>query len=261
MKKQTFIVLLGAIIMGFIAGYLVVWLTNKPTELEQPDPIEAAPLSENFSVLDVDLITTDGVNLKANYYPSKGTEAETSTILLLHGAYEDSRSWANFKKSAQEKGFAVFTVDLRGHGKSSGEKVFDEAMDYDVDAALTWLQNFQKANTEEISIIGASLGANLALRAGTRYPELKSIILLSPGMSLWEIGIAEAIINYGSRPIMLIAAEEDSYPAGTVQQLGEKALGFPEVHIYPGAAHGTELLDVHPDLTLLMLNWLEGNFY
>ena len=135
--------------------------------------------------------------------------------------------------------------------------MFDESMDQDVDAALTWLQDSPDVSGKQIAIVGESLGANLALRAGARHPEIKSVILLSPGMALWEIHINEAIINYGSRPLLLVATEEDGYPADTVRKLDEQALGNHKLQIYPGAEHGTKMINAHPDLTSLMLNWLQ----
>jgi hypothetical protein len=41
-------------------------------------------------------------------------DSETTTLLLLHGAYAYHRSWSDFIKSAQAEGYAVFTLDLRG---------------------------------------------------------------------------------------------------------------------------------------------------
>lgn len=265
MRKQVLLVLIGAIILGVFSGYLVIRLMNNSTssgpistKSTSATPQEnIATQSTNISSLEVNLLTSDGVSLKASYYPPMNSESEASTLLLLHGAYEDSRSWVDFRKTAQEKGYAVFTVDLRGHGQSGGEKIFDKSMDHDVDAALAWLQDSPDVSGKQIAIAGESLGANLALRAGARHPEIKSVILLSPGMSLWEIGIAEAIVNYGSRPLLLVATEEDSYPADTVQKLDEQALGNHKLQIYPGAEHGTKMFNSDPDLMFLMLTWLQ----
>ncbi len=204
----------------------------------------------------VDLLTIDRVSLQAIYYPPKNLESSPGTLLLLHEAYQDSHSWDDFSQAAQKKNYAVFTVDLRGHGHSGGEKTFDGAMDYDVDAALAWLQTCPDVDKERIAIVGASLGANLALRAGARHPEIKSVVLLSPRMSLWEIGIDEAAINYGSRPLLLIATEQDSYSAATVQKLGQQVRGKHKLQLGAGAEHGTRMMASHPELTSLMLNWL-----
>jgi pimeloyl-ACP methyl ester carboxylesterase len=209
------------------------------------------------STMKVDLTTSDAVHLKATYYSPKNSTVRADALLLLHEAYDDSRSWDSFGKAAQERGYAVLAVDLRGHGQSGGEKTFDSTMDNDVDAALAWLKASPAVNTDRIGIVGASLGANLALRGGARYPEIKSVILLSPGMLLWQIDISKAIVDYGPRPLLLVASKEDAYPAGTVQSLNEQALGYLQLQIYPGTEHGTKMMMPHSDLIPLMLDWLQ----
>ena len=210
-----------------------------------------------ISTMKVNLTTSDGVHLKATYYPPKNSTVRADAILLLHEAYGDSRSWDRFVRVAQERGYAVFVLDSRGHGESGGDKIFDGAMDNDVDAALAWLKAAPNVNSDRIGIVGASLGANLALRGGARYPEIKSVALLSPGILLWQIGIAEAIVDYGPRPLLLVSSKEDAYPAGTVQTLNEQALGYHRLQIYPGAEHGTKMMMPHPDLIPLMLDWFQ----
>jgi dienelactone hydrolase len=131
-------------------------------------------------------------------------------------------------------------------------------MDQDVDEAMHWLR-FTLPKDDQISIIGASVGANLALRAGTRHPRVKPIIMLSPGMQLWEVGITEAITEYENRPLLLVAAQDDAYPYDSVNQLYDPANDTHQLEIYPGAEHGTQLLNSHPELTALMLDWIEQN--
>ena len=252
MRKQVGLIIIFAILVGLLASYLVLNLTSTPNSSEAASTKLSSALST-----EVNLLTSDGISLNAHYYPPMNSESETVTLLLLHGAYEDSNSWNDFRKIAQDEGYAVFTVDFRGHGHSDGEKTFVEAMDNDVDAALDWLENSLGVSEQQIALMGESLGANLALRAGARHPEIPAVILLSPGMLLWKISISEAIVSYGSRPLLLVASEEDGYPAATVRQLDEQARGFHELLLFPGAEHGTKMLEANPNLSLQMLTWLQ----
>ena len=93
-------------------------------------------------------------------------------------------------------------------------------------------------------------------RAGARHPEIPAVVLLSPGMQLWQISINNAIDDYGSRPIFLVSAEQDEYPAMTVGQLAERAQSQYELLLIPGAEHGTKLFAANPDLAAQILNWL-----
>jgi len=251
-RKQVGLIIIFAILVGLLGSYLVLNLTSTANSSESA----STKLSSTLST-EVNLLTSDGISLNAHYYPPMNSKSETVTLLLLHGAYEDSNSWNDFRKIAQDEGYAVFTVDFRGHGHSDGEKTFVEAMDNDVDAALDWLENSLGVSEQQIALVGESLGANLALRAGARHPEIPAVILLSPGMLLWKIGINEAIVSYGSRPLLLVASKEDGYPAATVRQLDEQAQGFHELLLFPGAEHGTKMFEANPNLSLQMLNWLQ----
>ena len=267
--------MIGAILMGLFASCLAPSLTDTPDSPESPSlglpteenlliaesPSSGSPTEESLlatelpsseSSTEVNLITADGIS-----YPTLDSESETRTLLLLHGAYKNSQAWDSFKEIAQDEGYAVFTLDFRGHGQSEGEQVIVEAMDNDVDAALEWLEKSLTLSEKHIILMGESLGASLALRAGARHPEVPAAILLSPGMKLWEISIQEAIVNYGPRPLLLVAAEEDEYPAATVRQLDEKAQGPHQLLLFPGAWHGTEILEANPGLSFQILNWLQ----
>ena len=255
MRKQEELLFVFAILIGLFSSYLVSCSAYQ-SNLIDPSPTKTLPKDP----MEVSLLTSDGIALKANYYPSLNSDSKNKLLILLHGAYEDSTSWNGFRKTAQEAGFAVFTMDFRGHGQSDGEKTFDASMDNDVEAALDWLHTSLDVSEQQIALIGESLGANLALRAGARHPGIPTVILLSPGMSLWDIRIKEAIVDYGSRPLLMVAAEEDGYPAETVRQLDELAQGTHKLLLLPGGQHGAEMIDTQSNLANLMLTWLQETF-
>ena len=253
MKKQSGLILCIAVLSSFLSGCLVPGSANVPPS---PQPTLTQPSFESFT--QVNLLTSDGVSLQAYYYPPLSLELETATLLLLHAAYQDHRSWSDFIESAQAEGYAVFTLDLRGPSQNDDEKTYDESMDNDIEAALDWMKNSSSTNVQQVVLIGESLGADLALRAGARHPEIPAVVLLSPGMQLWKIKIDEAIVNYGSRPLLLVSSEEDSYPAATVRQLDEQAQGPHELLLLPGSEHGTKMFNANPNLVNQIFSWLHG---
>ena len=61
----------------------------------------------------------DGFSIKANLsYPKIKGQREYSTVVLLHSLGYNSQWWENLPKNLLDKGFAVLTIDLRGHGES-----------------------------------------------------------------------------------------------------------------------------------------------
>ena len=217
----------------------------------------SAATSETLNGEEISLLTDDGVRLSAIYYAPDSLNQDSRIVILLHEAYRDRSSWDDFSIAAQEDGYAVIALDLRGHGRSMGEKTFDQAMDQDVDAVLDWIRASPDLNKDQIAIAGASVGANLALRAGARDPQINTLVLLSPGLKYWELEVEDAMHEYGRRPVLLVASEEDGYSAVSVQRLNEIGPGYDKLVLYPGAAHGTEMIMSQPDLTVMMLDWFE----
>lgn len=232
--------------------------TTEITEiLETPDIEGTKDITEPGNGENITLTTSDGVQLAADFYAPERLNEDTDVLILVHEAYRDRSSWDNFRIAAQETGFAVIALDLRGHGQSGGDLVFDEAIDHDIDAVLDWISASPDLNEDRIAIAGASVGANLALRAGARHTQINSLALLSPGMMYWEIGIESAILDYGRRPSLLVASEGDAYSATSVQRLNELGRGYDKLVIYPGTGHGTEMIRSQPDLIPMMLEWFE----
>jgi pimeloyl-ACP methyl ester carboxylesterase len=232
--------------------------TRPPTMTPTTDlPNTALPTeTENFETLE--LRTSDGLVLYGRYYPPSDPQNEPGAILLLHGAYQDTRRWFGLIEAASQRNFGVLSIDLRGHGKSEGQQEFDAAMDQDVEAALAWLEWSGGYQMDQVVVVGESLGGSLGLRAGTQHSDIAAAVILSPGLQLWDIGISEAFDQYGERPLLLITAEQDGYPMNTVQALQDRAGGSLTVEQIPGAAHGTDLFQAHPDLLFYTLDWIQS---
>ncbi len=65
-----------------------------------------------------DLLTSDGVQLAATFYP--GTQGQdTVPIVLLHMADGSRKDYLELAPVLQEQGHAVLVPDLRGHGDST----------------------------------------------------------------------------------------------------------------------------------------------
>ncbi len=211
------------------------------------------PLLVDATAKPILLTTQDNVQIAGFYYPPPN-KSGVPAILLLHMYGQNKESWPSFAKAAQESGYAVLAIDLRGHGDSGGGQNF-ELMDNDVNAALSWLLNRPEVNGERIGIVGASIGANLALRGGSSHPQVKSLVLLSPGLSYRGLTTLDALATYGQRPIMLVAAEGDAYSADSARKLNSQALGQHQLKIYPNNQHGTAIFEAQVGLEPMILAW------
>lgn len=264
------VIALGALLISLLGFGLLSLLFPGLLRLSSPAPPEnasepkkggTAPAlstkSPGSTAQQVSLTAPDGIQLEASYYAATPATQPLPALLLLHMAYRDRTDWNSFAAEAQQAGYHVLALDLRGHGHSQGEKQFAPLMDADVATALDWLAHRPEVDADRIAIYGASFGASLALRAAANHPPVKTVALLSPGINLWEVGLDGVMARYGQRPVLLVASAEDEYPAESVKLLDEQALGEHRLQLYPGSAHGTDMLAAHPELSSLLLEWLQ----
>ena len=217
----------------------------------------------------------DGVSLVGSYYkPSIGINNSTPSVILLHMLGSDRGTWNNFAQKLSQNGYAVLSVDLRGHGESI--KQANSTISYqsfmprnfknmtlDVKAAKKYLIEERNANPNQISIIGASVGANLALNYAASDQSIKSVILLSPGLNYRGISTLDAIMKY-KNPTYIVATEKDSESAKDSKILCEKITCAENLRIFEKTNdHGTDMLSnkmLGSKLQDIILSWLDSTF-
>jgi len=214
-------------------------------------PTATSPPSTNVRRLT--LTAADGVTLVGAFYPPP--EAPAPGVLLLHMAGRRKEDWAQFATRLQEAGYAVLALDLRGHGESSGEPDWATMPD-DVARAWAVLIGRPEVDPGRTAIVGASIGANLALVIAAEEPQVRAVVLLSPGMDYRGIQTEEAMTAYGERPVLIAASQDDAYAAESAQVLDGLAQGQHVLVLYPRAGHGTDMFGPQPDLPGLILSWL-----
>ncbi len=212
----------------------------------------ATPVSSTHYRL-LSFTTADGVTLVGAFYPPSTPPAPG--VLLLHMMGRQKEDWAPFATRLQEEGYAVLALDLRGHGESGGEPDW-AAMPDDVARAWATLVAQPEVDPEQTAIVGASIGANLALVAAAAEPRVRAVVLLSPGLDYRGVRTEEAIVAYGERPILIVASQDDAYAAESAQRLDGLAQGPHVLTLYPSAGHGTHMFGPQPDLSDLILSWL-----
>jgi acylglycerol lipase len=127
--------------------------------------------------------TADGLKLFAQDWEPDVLPIK-AVVCLLHGIGEHSGRYATVAEAFAKKGYALFTADLRGHGKSEGLKGHADSMEnlmMDVDLLIKQA----KIRYPGIPVIlyGHSLGGILALLYGlTRKPDVKGVMVTSPAM-------------------------------------------------------------------------------
>jgi len=174
-------------------------------------PLLAAPAAKKSAAQPVTLSTQDGWALLAMYLPA---EPEQKTVILLHDLNKNKEEFTSFRTALEQAGFGYLALDLRGHGQSVGggeAKTFAREgvdnqfnkMTRDVDAAVDFLQK-KGIPQQEMVLLGAGLGANVAAKSSTFWPEIENLALISPTTNVRAVLAIPAMRLYKGN--VLIAA-------------------------------------------------------
>ncbi len=214
----------------------------------------------------VSFLTDDGVEISATY---DAPPTPVGAVLLLHMMPAVKESWLPFMKALAERGFASLAIDLRGHGGSV--KKGDETLDYtqfeddehyakrlDVEAAVRWLSAVERFPSGKLAVCGASIGANLAVWALTRWPGVRAAVALSPGLNYRGL-IPEGYFPtmLATQSVLMAVSEEDAYAFESVREFGKmKTAASVETRVFKGLGHGTTMFEREPALMGETADWI-----
>lgn len=227
---------------------------DSESSVEEPATVEPAVPAEPQTVT---IEAEDGLTLYGTFYPGQGN-GPWPALLLLHMNGRNRQDWEPVVPALTEAGYAALALDMRGHGETGDVKDWDKARD-DLQRVWSYLSGRPDVEASQTAIIGASIGANMALVTGALEPDVKTVVLLSPGLDYFGVTTEDTISDYGQRPVLLVASEEDQPAADSSRELSELAQGEAQLEMYEDAGHGTQMFASRPELTDLMLGWLAAH--
>ena len=122
---------------------------------------------------------SDGINLFIRNHSVKNSN---KVILLLHGLGEHSGRYLNLIKDFNNNNISVFTIDIRGHGKSEGKRghsPFYEQLLSDIQCFVQHVTN--KISNQKYFLYGHSMGGNLVINYSLLKDEkIYGVIATSP---------------------------------------------------------------------------------
>lgn len=205
--------------------------------------------------------TSDGWELECNYNEGNRT---MPAVIFIHGMNENHRVWDTLAGKFNDRGYATAAFDLRGHGESlkhNGKietlaSFSEEDFVNMVRDASAVIKALKDTGYESYIIVGASIGANIALVTGATYTSVLGVALLSPGMNYHGIDGESAAKEYGSKRAYMAAARGDSYPYNSTIKLATY-MPMANVEYFNGTDHGTNLLKDGADSSIL--DWVDRN--
>jgi len=183
--------------------------------------------------------TKDKQLLSGSYYKPKRQKSGSPApaVLLLHDAGQTRDDLEATAMYLHKKGFAVLTIDLRGHGGSVTADMNFETSDEkaqstlwalstrDVDAAATFLLEQHGVHATNLSIIGVGAGASLAVRRAAKDDNVRAIVLVDPQPSAFGYNLANGIADLGGLPTMIITPKESRNVADRLKAAAHSANG------------------------------------
>jgi uncharacterized protein len=177
------------------AGLLVVlWMTSP--RRKRP---EATPASVGLGYREVEIQSTDGIDLSAWWVPAEDS-SRAAVLVPGWGGYKYEEHLLQTVPVYHDAGYGVLLMDLRAQGESGGSR---RTLGYrevrDVRGALAWLhQRGYKA--DNVVLHGWSMGGSTALRA-------------APGTGVAAV-IEEA--GYADLPLLLNSKIPELIPFGSI---------------------------------------------
>ena len=108
------------------------------------------------------------------------TASPRGTVLLLHGYGDGQFAMAPWALRLAEEGWRCVLVDLRGHGKSTGRRIYFGTQEtQDLSRLLDVLARDGRADAPR-AVVGHSYGGVLALRWKTVEPRIGNGVAMAP---------------------------------------------------------------------------------
>lgn len=147
------------------------------------------------------LKSADGTSLfYQNWLPA---EPPVAALIIVHGLGEYSDRYQHVAQYFTERNLAVFALDLRGHGRSGGQRGHVERFQNYLDD-VTALINFAKETTPNIPLflMGHSMGGLIVLNYALKTPQnIAAVVSSAPGLRArmkvpgWKVTLASLMSN------------------------------------------------------------------
>lgn len=109
-------------------------------------------------------------------------KANMVLLLIAHGFAEHSGRYHNLVNHFVPKGYTIYALDHRGHGRSDGERVrVDHFSEYTTDLKKFYELIMREKPGYKIFLIGHSMGSAISLAYAVKYQDELAGLILSGG--------------------------------------------------------------------------------
>ena len=115
-------------------------------------------------------------------------QAARAIVVISHGLGEHGGRYAGLASRLVDKGYAVYAIDHRGHGRSSGPRANIERFDYLVADLGAFVGRARHEHPDaSVVLLGHSMGGAVALACALKLQDdLRALVLSAPALAAGE---------------------------------------------------------------------------
>jgi alpha-beta hydrolase superfamily lysophospholipase len=189
--------------------------------------------------------SADGTKLSYRAWPKAGANV---SFAVIHGLGEHARRYERFAMGMARHGFATFAVDLRGHGKSAGQRGHVGSWNQWTDDVAAFVGHVEGLAGGEVVPVGHSFGgaALLSTVLAGKLPGIRRFIVSSPALRLkaavpgWKSAFGKVASTLA--PKMSVNNEVDPNTLSRIPEVVDAYRTDPLVHNKITARLGSEWL-------------------
>ena len=178
-----------------------------------------------------------------------------AVVVLAHGASEHGGRYAWTGEQLAGRGYALYAIDHRGHGRSAGDRAVIDRMRNAVEDLHTLVERAQGANPgRPLVLLGHSMGGAVALAYTAEHEDALDALMLSGALAVLEAAspvqrVAGRVLSAVAPSLGVVAIDSSAVsrdpevvadydadplnhhgklPARTVAELSRAIDGFPE---------------------------------
>lgn len=129
------------------------------------------------------LVSTDGTRLAYRFWPQASA---THTFAVAHGLGEHSGRYAAFAHAMGTRGMATYALDLRGHGKSDGQRGHVDSWSQWTGDIASFVAHVEAQTSGEVIPLGHSFGgaAMLSTVLAGKLKSARRFVVSSPALKV-----------------------------------------------------------------------------
>ena len=163
--------------------------------------------------------TKDKFVLRGDFWKPR-KKGRAPAALLIHDTLRDRSDYSAIAKNLNKRGFAVLSIDLRGHGQSATEEFNFSKLDKekqtiawtlairDLEACTAWLRKRDDVHMSNLSLVAHGSSSILAARYAERDENVRCVALLAPGADDLAKDLPRTLKKIAGMPTLVVTEKD-----------------------------------------------------